>query len=216
MQKMVVWDVPTRLFHWATAILVAAAYATWRLNWMVWHADVGYALLALVVFRVLWGFFGSETARFAGFLASPRRVGLHLSHLLRREPDRQVGHNPAGGWMIMVLLALLIIETLSGVYTNNDVADVGPFTELTPAVIANVITALHDICWKALWVAATLHVLVVMLYWVAKRQNLLLPMFTGYKMLPTDARSPAQAGMLRALLLFGCATLVAAAVANFL
>jgi cytochrome b len=74
MQKIVVWDVPTRLFHWLTAMLVAAAYGTWRLNWMDWHAYSGYALLALVVFRLLWGFFGSETARFAHFLAAPRRA----------------------------------------------------------------------------------------------------------------------------------------------
>ncbi len=108
MQKIVVWDVPTRLFHWLTVILVAAAYATWRVNWMDWHAYAGYALLALVVFRLLWGFFGSETARFARFLAAPRRAAGHLAQLLQREPDRQVGHNPAGGWMVLLLLAAFV------------------------------------------------------------------------------------------------------------
>src|SRR6516225_8064105 len=78
------------------------------------------------------GFFGSETARFARFLAAPRRAACHLVQLLRREPDPQVGHNPAGGWMVLLLLALLLAETLTGIYTNNDIADVGPFTELTP------------------------------------------------------------------------------------
>jgi cytochrome b len=216
MQKIVVWDAPTRLFHWLTAVLVAAAYATWRLNWMDWHAYAGYALLALVVFRLLWGFFGSETARFAAFLASPRRVGYHLAHLLRREPDREVGHNPAGGWTVLLLLALLLAETLTGIYTNNDVADVGPFTEITPAAVANLITDLHDVFWQALWLVATLHILAVALYWEAKRQNLLLPMITGCKMLPLAAPQPAQAGALRALLFLGCGTLVTAALANFL
>ena len=78
MQKIVVWDVPTRLFHWLTVMLVATAYATWRLNWMDWHAYAGYALLVLVVFRLLWGFFGSETARFPRFIAS-----CHLVQLFR-------------------------------------------------------------------------------------------------------------------------------------
>jgi hypothetical protein len=77
MQKIVVWDVPTRLFHWLTVMLVATAYATWRLNWMDWHAYAGNALLVLVVFRLLWGFFGSETARFARFIAPPRRAACH-------------------------------------------------------------------------------------------------------------------------------------------
>lgn len=216
MQKIVVWDVPTRLFHWLTVILVAAAYATWRLNWMDWHAYAGYALLALVVFRLLWGFFGSETARFARFLAAPRRAAGHLAQLLRREPDRQVGHNAAGGWMVLLLLALLLAETLTGIYINNDIADVGPFTELAPAPVANFISALHDVFWQALLVAVTLHVLAVVLYWAAKRQNLLLPMITGCKMLPLGVRPPAQAGALRALLFLGCGTLTAAALANFL
>lgn len=183
---------------------------------MDWHAYAGYALLALVVFRLLWGFFGSETARFARFLAAPRRAAGHLAQLLRREPDRQVGHNAAGGWMVLLLLALLLAETLTGIYINNDIADVGPFTELAPAPVANFISALHDAFWQALLVAVTLHVLAVVLYWAAKRQNLLLPMITGCKMLPLGVRPPAQAGALRALLFLGCGTLTAAALANFL
>lgn len=216
MQKIVVWDVPTRLFHWLTVMLVVTAYATWRLNWMNWHAYAGYALLTLVVFRLLWGFFGSETARFVRFLAAPRRTARHLVRLFRRESDHQVGHNPAGGWMVLLLLALLLAESLSGIYTNNDVADVGPFTELTPVPIANFITTLHDILWQALLVAVTLHVLAIGLYWAAKRQNLLLPMITGRKMLPLGVLPPTQVGMLRALFFLGCGTLAAAALANFL
>src|SRR5208282_4696133 len=94
-----VWDLPVRLFHWLVVALVAAAYATWRLNWMGWHAGVGDALLALVLWRLLWGCFGSDTARFSRFLASPRATLHHLAHIRRREPDREAGHNPAGGWM---------------------------------------------------------------------------------------------------------------------
>lgn len=216
MQKIVVWDVPIRLFHWLTVILVAAAYVTWRLNWMDWHAYAGYALLALVIFRLLWGFYGGETARFTRFLAAPRRAAGHLAQLLRQEPDRQVGHNPAGGWMVMLLLVLLVAETLTGIYINNDIANVGPFTELTSAPVANFITTLHDVLWQALLVAVTLHVLAVGLYWAAKRQNLVLPMITGCKVLPSGVHPPAQAGTLRALLLLGCGTLAAAALANFL
>ncbi|MGH7001314.1 MAG: cytochrome b/b6 domain-containing protein, partial [Stellaceae bacterium] len=165
MRKIVIWDAPTRLFHWLTAILVAAAYATWRFDWMDWHVWIGYALLALIVFRLVWGFVGSETARFAGFLASPRAAFAHLAHILRRETDRQRGHNPAGGWMVLVLLALLLGECLSGLYVNNDVADDGPLTQIVPAPISNLIDALHTVLWWSLLAAVTLHVIAVAVYW---------------------------------------------------
>ena len=111
---ILVWDTPVRVFHWLIVALVAAAYATWRLNWMVWHGWVGDAVLTLLLFRLLWGFFGGETARFSHFLTSPWMAVQHLKYALRREPDRQVGHNPAGGWMVLLLLALLLLETLTG------------------------------------------------------------------------------------------------------
>ena len=160
-RTVVVWDAPTRLFHWLTAALVAAAYATWRLNWMAWHAWAGDALLALLLFRVAWGFFGSETARFSRFVASPRTVAEHLKFALLREPDRQVGHNPAGGWMVLLLILLLFVETLSGIYVANDIADVGPLTELVPAPAANAIDAAHAVVWDVLFWAIVLHVLAI-------------------------------------------------------
>jgi cytochrome b len=116
----------------------------------------------------------------------------------------------------MLLLALLLGETLTGICINTDVADVGPLTELAPAPVANFITTLHDVLWQALLVAMALHVLAVGLYWAAKRQNLLLPMITGCKVPPQGARPPAQASALRAILFLGCGTLAAAALANFL
>jgi cytochrome b len=216
MQRITIWDVPTRLFHWLTVVLVAAAYATWRLNWMSWHVWIGYALLVLVLFRLLWGFFGSETARFSRFLVSPNAAAHYLHHVLRREPDRQVGHNPAGGWMVILLLALLLVETLTGVYVNNDVADVGPWTAMVPAPVANLVTDLHAVFWQALLAAIALHVVAVAVYWAVKRQNLVLPMISGRKMLPAPARAPAMAGPTRALLLFVCGGVAAAALVNFL
>jgi cytochrome b len=215
-RKIIIWDVPTRLFHWLAAVLVAAAYATWRFDWMDWHARLGYALLALVFFRLLWGFFGSATARFGVFLAPPRTAIRHLGHIFRREPDRQLGHNPAGGWMVILLLALLLGETLTGVYVNNDIADEGPLTEIVPAPIANLIDALHAIFWQTLLAAVVLHVLAVGIYWVAKRQNLVLPMITGRKTLPPGTQPPALAGLLRALVFFGGSVAAAAALVTFL
>jgi cytochrome b len=213
---VVVWDGPTRLFHWIVVTLVAAAYLTWRLNWMDWHARAGYALLTAVIFRILWGFFGSETAQFRRFLASPRAAFRHLAHALHREPDRQAGHNPAGGWMVLLILSLMFAEALTGIYVGNDVADEGPFTELTPAPIANAITALHSLLWDALLAAVALHLVAITVYIVVKGHDLLRPMITGRKRLPIHIPPPRMAGLTRAAVLLGCSALAVTLLVNAL
>ncbi|WP_232346454.1 cytochrome b/b6 domain-containing protein [Cupriavidus sp. USMAA2-4] len=213
---VLVWDLPTRLFHWLAVLLVAGAYASWWLNWMGWHVRIGEALLALLLFRLLWGCFGSETARFRSFLASPAAALRHLRHLFRREADLQVGHNPAGGWMVLLLLALMLGETLSGIYVNNDMADKGPFTAWVPVSIANAIQALHAILWDALLAATALHVLAIALYALAKGQNLLLPMLTGRKALPARIAAPRLAPAMLALLLLGVGAAAAALLMAYL
>ena len=215
-RAVLVWDAPTRLFHWLVAALVAAAYATWRLNWMVWHVWAGDILLALLLFRLLWGFFGSETARFSRFLTSPRTAVRHMRYALLREPDRQVGHNPAGGWMVVLLLALLLAETLTGLYVANDIADEGPLTEIVPAPVANAISAAHAILWDALLALIALHVLAIVAYAAVKGQNLLLPMITGTKVLPASVPAPRIMSPVRAALLLAGAAAAAAILANFI
>jgi cytochrome b len=209
-RTVLVWDIPIRVFHWLIVALVVAAYATWRLNWMVLHGWVGDAVLTLLLFRLMWGFLGSETARFSRFLTSPRIAVQHLKNALRREPDRQMGHNPAGGWMVLLLLALLLAETLTGLYVANDIADEGPLTELVPAWVANAIAASHAILWDALMAAIVLHVLAIAGIAAIKGQNLLRPMITGTKVLPASTPAPRVGSAARAgLLLLGCAVATA-------
>jgi cytochrome b len=203
---VLVWDIFIRVFHWLIVALVAAAYATWRLNWMVWHGWVGDAMLTLLLFRLSWGFFGGETARFSRFLTSPRTVLQHLKHTFRREPDQQIGHNPAGGWMVLLLLSLLLVETLTGLYVANDMANEGPLTEMVPAWAANAIASSHAIVWDALLAAIVLHVLAIAGFGAIKGQNLLRPMITGTKLLPASVAEPRVGSPVRAGLLFvGCA-----------
>jgi cytochrome b len=215
-RSVLVWDLPTRLFHWLVVVLVVAAYVTSRLNWMGWHVWIGETLLALVLFRLLWGCFGSETAQFHSFLSTPSAAWHHLRQVLRREADLQVGHNPAGGWMVLLLLALLLGETLSGLYVNNDVANDGPLTEWVPASIANAITALHTILWDALLAAVALHVLAIALYAAAKGHNLLRPMITGRKLLPARICAPRLAPAMLALLLLIVSATAATLLATYL
>jgi cytochrome b len=211
-----VWDAPVRLFHWLIVALVAAAYATWRLNWMDWHGWIGDLVLALVLFRLLWGFFGSETARFSHFLTSPRIAFEHLRCAFVREPDRQVGHNPAGGWMVLFLLALLFAETLTGIYVANDIADVGPLTAIVPAAAANAIDSSHAILWNVLLAAIAAHVLAIVGYAAVKGQNLVLPMITGRKVLPEPATQTRMARPARAAILFAGGAAAAIVIARFM
>jgi cytochrome b len=215
-RPVVVWDLPTRLFHWLMVLLVVAAYVTIRLNWLDWHVRIGEALLALLIFRLLWGCFGSETARFRGFMASPAAALRHLRHLFQRESDTQVGHNPAGGWMVLLLLALLLAETLSGLYDYNDIQDVGPLTAWVPGPIAYAILLLHSALWDAIVAAVALHLLAIALYAAAKGHNLLLPMLTGRKSLPASVAQPRLAPIALALVLLAVAAAVVAALATYL
>jgi cytochrome b len=215
-RPVLVWDLPTRLFHWLAVGLVLAAYVTLRLDWMAWHAYAGEALLALLFFRLGWGLVGSDSARFARFLVSPRAAVRYLARLFRREPDEQVGHNPAGGWMVLLLLALLLGETLTGIVVNNDVADAGPLTELMPAKLANLITDLHALLWDALLAAMALHVAAIVVYAAAKGHHLLRPMLTGRKRLPAQATAPRLASPALALLVLGGSAAAAALLTSLL
>jgi cytochrome b len=210
-----VWDFPTRLFHWLTVVLVAGAYLTQRFNWIDLHVRIGETLLALVLFRLLWGCFGSETARFRSFVASPAAAFRHLRDVLHREPDTQVGHNAAGGWMVLLLLALLLVETLTGIYVYNEVSDEGPLSAIVPAAFANAISWLHAFGWDLLLAAVVLHVCAIAVYAVAKGHNLIGPMLTGRKRLPASMPAPARAPLWLAALLLVCAAIVVALLAAY-
>jgi cytochrome b len=175
------------------------------------HVAAGTALLALVVFRILWGLAGSETARFAHFLRGPGAAWRHLRAVAAGTPDHEAGHNPAGGWMVVLILALLGAECLIGVFVNNDVADVGPFTNIAPAWVMNLASDLHWWLFQALIAAVVLHLAAIAFY-AARGQNLVGAMVSGRKCLPESLPAPRMAGLLRALVLVVPAVAVALAV----
>jgi cytochrome b len=205
-----VWDAPTRLFHWALVLLVGFSWLSARQFWMEWHVLSGYAVLALLLFRIVWGLIGSETARFSHFLAGPLAVLRHLSHLHRREPDRAIGHNPAGGWMVLLLLVLLCVEAVTGLYANDQVLTEGPLAATVSEATGYWLNHIHVVNFKLIELAVLLHVAAVAAYAVLKGHNLVRPMVTGWKRLPADLRPPRLANPLLALVL---AAIAASAVA---
>jgi cytochrome b len=205
--SMRVWDAPTRLFHWAIVLLVATSYVSIQKSWMQVHFLSGYAMLTLLLFRVAWGFIGSDTARFGRFLKSPAAVVRSLAKFGRRETDDQIGHNAAGGWMVLVMLVLLAVQAGTGLFSNDDVLVDGPLRHLITKARSDQISAIHSFNFNLLLGVIGLHVLAILAYAVVKRQNLLRPMITGRKRLPGATRQPRMASPLLALalvVLAGC------------
>jgi cytochrome b len=213
---MKVWDAPTRLFHWGIVILLGVSWLSASEGWMQLHLLSGYTMLTALLFRLVWGFVGSDTARFAAFLTSPIAGLRHLSQFRRREPDTQVGHNAAGGWMVLVLLLLLAFQVSSGLFANTfDDLDVnGPFARLVSRPLSDRLSDLHAINFNIILGAVALHVLAVIAYAVLKGQDLVRPMVTGKKRLPGATRAPRMRSPLLALAVLVVAAALVAAIAN--
>jgi len=123
-----VWDLPTRLFHWLLVILVITSYVTGNIggNAMQYHEWSGFAILALLMFRLVWGFVGSRESRFATFVYGPPAVISYARILLRRSSVHYLGHNPLGGWSIIALLFTLLVQAATGLFTSNHRARMHP------------------------------------------------------------------------------------------
>lgn len=201
-RRVLVWDLPTRLFHWSLAAAVCVSVGTGLTSHMTWHLRSGYAVLTLVVFRLLWGLFGSESARFARFLRSPAAALRHLRHLMRAEPDHETTHNPAGGWMVLVLLLIVLAQALTGLCANDGVMTAGPLANVVGDDWSDTLTHWHAAILKPLlFIAVGAHMFAVLLYFLAKGQDLVLPMITGRKSLPATVRPPAMRHPMLALVL---------------
>ncbi len=190
MRWVKVWDAPTRLFHWGVVLLLILSWVTQDQQWMGWHLLSGYCLMALLMFRLAWGVVGSETSRFVRFLRSPLAALAHLRHIGRREADGEVGHNAAGGWMVLALLGLLCAQVATGLCANDDVLTQGPLADWVGKANSDWLSGLHARIFLVIEVAVGLHVLAVLVYAALKRQDLVRPMLSGWKRLPEGVRAP--------------------------
>lgn len=211
-----VWDAPTRLFHWAIVILLVVSWLTQRLYWMELHFLSGYSMLALLLFRLGWGFAGSETARFARFLRNPLEAFRHLSRLHRAEQDTEAGHNAAGGWMVLAMLVLLAVQVATGLCANDDISTEGPLSRHVGKDWSDWLTHIHALNFRCIELAVALHIVAIAVYAALKRQDLVRPMITGWKRLPATMTQPKIASPLLAVALFGVAAAAVAVLVNSL
>jgi cytochrome b len=184
-----VWDAPVRLFHWLLVLLFAFMFVSGNLkgDWMEWHMRSGYAILALVLFRILWGFAGSTYARFSSFLAGPLAGIAFAGKLLARTPAPSAGHNPLGGWMVLALLLALLFQVGTGLFANDDILIEGPLAPLVSKAVSNQLTSWHYWNTNVLLALVAVHLLAVLYHAVVMKENLIGAMFTGLKRMPADA-----------------------------
>lgn len=191
-KKVRVWDAPVRLFHWALVILIATSYFSGRAagDWMKLHFWAGYAILALLLFRIAWGFVGSTTARFSSFVKGPGAWLGYLATVLRGGKTYEAGHNPVGGIMVVVLLLAVLAQATAGLFSaDTDLGTVnGPLATRIADAWVDRLTAFHKTWVNVLLLLVALHVLAAVGYLVVKRQNLIGAMITGRK--PADEVAP--------------------------
>jgi len=178
-----VWDISVRVFHWLLVALIVVSFTTAQIggNAMRIHEFSGFSILTLVLFRVLWGIFGSTYARFSDFLRHPRQAIEYAKSLRRGQPPFYAGHNPLGGWMIVALLLCLLVQTGTGLFANDDVMTEGPLFDWVSKRTSDILSRFHEINFYVLLALITLHVAAALYYLWAKRENLILPLFTGRK-----------------------------------
>jgi cytochrome b len=183
MPRIRVWDLPTRIFHWMLAVLVVFSFTTGKIggSWLDWHMRSGYAILTLVLFRIAWGIVGSETSRFARFVRGPGAFLRYAGDIAAKRRRAAIGHNPMGGWMVLLMLALLVAQAASGLFADDEIATQGPLAvKVSNAVVAKM-TALHYYNGWTLAAAVLIHVVAIATYWMAWRENLVAPMWTGWR-----------------------------------
>ena len=196
-QRIRIWDLPTRIFHWSLAALVFSAIVTAKLGGgaMVWHERIGVLLTGLIAFRLAWGFVGSTYARFAQFLPSPATL---LAYVQGRW--RGAGHNPFGALSVCALLALLCALLATGLAGNDDIAFRGPLFDLVGKDTSDRLTAWHRLLTTLLFALIGLHLAAVAFHALVKKDDLVRPMLSGWKEIESGAVEPARGGGPKALL----------------
>lgn len=195
-RRILVWDLPTRVFHWSLVLAVTVAIVSGEIggDWMEVHGKAGLAILGLVAFRLAWGFAGSTHARFLNFLPTASSLRAYL-----RGRWKGQGHNPLGALSVFALLGLLAVQATTGLFGNDEISFTGPLFALVDEGLANRLTGLHKQLAYVLLAVLALHIVAILVYLFLKKDNLVKPMVTGWK--EVRAGTSAAKGSWTALLL---------------
>lgn len=207
-----VWDLPIRVFHWLLTALVITSWTCAQIggNAMEIHELSGLTILTLVLFRILWGFFGSHHARFANFVRGIGTTRRYLQSLRQGKPVTSSGHNPLGAWSVLAMLGCLLVQAGTGLFSNDDIMMEGPLVKWISKDTSDFITRIHHTNSSVLLALIVLHTSAVLFYLIARRDNLITPMITGGKQAAGALSNGGHRGLLvRAAVLFAaCAVTV--------
>src|SRR5450830_796076 len=207
-----VWDLPTRVFHWALSACVIGSIASAQFggNAMEWHFLLGYAVFSLLLFRLIWGFVGGHWSRFATFLYSPRNIFNYIKG--HRHPEQAIGHNPMGATSVFALLGLLLIQVASGFISDDEIGATGPLVQFASHATVRFATFYHKDIGKLMLIGLiALHIGTIIYYFLKKKENLVHPMIQGDKRTPinaTNSRDNVQTRALALVVILSCATFV--------
>jgi cytochrome b len=212
-----VWDVPVRIFHWALALLIVSQIVTVSIggNAMEYHVLGGYSILTLVLFRIVWGLVGTRHARFANFIRGPLAVFRYARSLFGAEHEQHTGHNPLGGWSVIAMLTSVLVQAVSGLFADDEIMTTGPLWKYVSDDVASLFGMIHEANALVLLTLICIHMSAILFYLARKKENLIVPMFSGVKVSSNahvESLRPGQ-GLLRALLvLIACGSLTYAVV----
>ena len=181
-----VWDLPTRLFHWALVVCIVGLVTTAQIggNAMEWHFRFGYSVLTLLLFRLVWGFAGGHWSRFSSFLYSPASL---LRYIRGQEDGVQpLGHSPLGALSVFAILALLLLQVGTGLFSDDEIAAVGPLSKLASGAVVSQLTHYHkDIGKVIVLILVLLHIGAIAFYRIKRKKDLIRPMLIGDVSSPT-------------------------------
>lgn len=209
-----VWDAPTRIVHWLLVAGVAFSWWSAEAHHFDWHRISGLFVLLLLLFRLIWGFVGSDTARFSKFLRGPAATWRYARTLPDRAAETAVGHNPLGGWSIVAMLLALVAQVGLGLFAvDMDGLESGPLSDLVSYEAGRQAAEIHEAAFNVLMALIALHVVAILFYAVYKRRDLVRPMITGRARI--DAAEPLRfSSAARALVAMAVAATVTWFVAN--
>ena len=189
--KLLVWDFPVRLFHWLLVIALLAAWYTsdGERNLIDIHLQVGYFILGLIIFRIIWGVVGTQYAKFSQFVPSKQVLASYLKSSQQNKRYSTVGHNPLGALMVVLMLTLILSQAISGLFMNDDVFTTGPYYASVSSSVQKTMSFIHHNVFDVILVVSAIHIIAVFYYLIAKKINLIVPMLTGYKVTDSNQNS---------------------------
>ena len=182
-KQQLVWDLPVRIFHWCfVAVLIALWYTSDQDNGLIEiHMKLGYTALGLILFRLIWGVFGTKHAKFINFVPSFTQLKAYIQDLSVGKVKHHIGHNPLGSLMVIVILFAVLLQATSGLFISDDIFSAGPYNGVLSSELEKLLKTIHSNGFNIIATLSAIHICAVLYYVLVKKQQLIKPMFNGKK-----------------------------------